>query len=99
MTTPSRRRTFALGFPLALVAALALLLVSETSYQRSRQAIHDMAQSYQLRLDIFRLQRLMVDAETGQRGYLLTGKDSYLEPYAGSTRKIGELGIDGARDE
>lgn len=91
MTHPPRRRTSALGFPLALIAALALLLVSETSYQRSTQAIHDMAQSYQLRLDLFRLQRLMVDAETGQRGYLLTGKPSYLEPYAGSAREIGEL--------
>lgn len=81
MTPPLRRRTSALGFPLALIAALALLLVSETSYQRSTQAIHDMAQSYQLRVDIFRLQRLMVDAETGQRGYLITRDAAYLEPY------------------
>lgn len=91
MSTSHRWRTAALGFPLALVAALALLLVSETSYQRSTQAIHDMAQSYQLRLDLFRLRRLMVDAETGQRGYLLTGKSTYLEPYAAATREIGQL--------
>ena len=91
MSTSHRWRTAALGFPLALVAALALLLVSETSYQRSTQAIHDMAQSYQLRLDLFRLRRLMADAETGQRGYLLTGKSTYLEPYAAATREIGQL--------
>jgi CheY-like chemotaxis protein/signal transduction histidine kinase/CHASE3 domain sensor protein len=29
------------------------------------------------------------DAETGQRGYLLTGKDSYLEPYNAGVLEIG----------
>jgi CHASE3 domain sensor protein len=29
------------------------------------------------------------DAETGQRGYLLTGKDSYLDPYNAATLEIG----------
>ena len=29
------------------------------------------------------------DAETGQRGYLLTGKDSYLDPYNAA---VGEMG-------
>ena len=31
---------------------------------------------------------LLSDAETGQRGYLLTGDDSYLEPYKTATRSI-----------
>jgi signal transduction histidine kinase/CheY-like chemotaxis protein/CHASE3 domain sensor protein len=29
------------------------------------------------------------DAETGQRGYLLTGKDSYLDPYNAAVEEIG----------
>ncbi len=29
------------------------------------------------------------DAETGQRGYLLTGKDSYLDPYIAALREMG----------
>src|ERR1700734_3263590 len=29
------------------------------------------------------------DAETGQRGYLLTGKDSYLDPYNAAVREVG----------
>lgn len=28
-----------------------------------------------------RVQELLVDAETGQRGYVITGKDSFLQPY------------------
>ena len=31
------------------------------------------------------------DAETGQRGYLLTGKDSYLEPYQSALDRIGRM--------
>lgn len=34
---------------------------------------------------------VMKDAETGQRGYLLTGRLSYLEPYNGAYRRAGEL--------
>jgi hypothetical protein len=32
------------------------------------------------------------DAETGQRGYLLTGKDSYLDPYNTAVQEIGAAG-------
>jgi PAS domain S-box-containing protein len=35
-----------------------------------------------------RLLSLMQDAETGQRGYLLTGEESYLAPYTKATRDI-----------
>jgi PAS domain S-box-containing protein len=35
-----------------------------------------------------RLENLMVDAETGQRGYLYTGGERYLEPYNRALREI-----------
>uniref|UniRef100_UPI001ABFDCF8 CHASE3 domain-containing protein n=1 Tax=Mucilaginibacter endophyticus TaxID=2675003 RepID=UPI001ABFDCF8 len=34
---------------------------------------------------------LMKDAETGQRGFLLTGKQHYLEPYRGASRRALDL--------
>ena len=35
---------------------------------------------------------LMQDAETGQRGYLLTGDEAYLQPYEAALRSIaGEI--------
>lgn len=33
------------------------------------------------RTNLSRLEKLLVDAETGQRGYIYTGKDNYLQPY------------------
>ena len=32
----------------------------------------------------------LIDAETGERGYLLTGKESYLEPYNGASSRVHE---------
>ncbi|MES2809938.1 MAG: CHASE3 domain-containing protein, partial [Bacteroidota bacterium] len=34
---------------------------------------------------------VMKDAETGQRGYLLTGRDLYLEPYNGAVKEALNL--------
>ena len=32
----------------------------------------------------------LVDAETGQRGYVLTGKEAYLEPYRAAIKEVGQ---------
>jgi CHASE3 domain sensor protein len=38
-------------------------------------------QGHQVRLQLAELLSVMEDAETGQRGYIITGNESYLEPY------------------
>lgn len=48
--------------------------------------------SQETRSHAYRLQGLAQDAETGQRGYLLTGRESYLDPYLDAQRDLsGEL--------
>lgn len=47
--------------------------------RRSREAV----------TEIERALSLLKDAETGQRGFLLTGDESYLEPYLEATRLLG----------
>ncbi|MBA3598948.1 MAG: CHASE3 domain-containing protein [Methylibium sp.] len=86
-----RRRAAILSFPLALIAALSLLLFGELSYHRSQTALQDTTDAYDVRLEVERLLRLMVDAESGQRGYLLTGRTDYLKPFAEATQSIGQL--------
>jgi CHASE3 domain sensor protein len=34
--------------------------------------------------------RTLVDAETGQRGFLLTGKDNFLEPYRQALARLDQ---------
>ena len=67
--------------PLACVAAVAMMFISEASYWRSVSSMDALGTMANARLNIQRLQRSLVDAETGQRGYLLTGRDEYLQPY------------------
>jgi CHASE3 domain sensor protein len=68
-----------------LAAATAILLVvavmSYSSLLRNAGDRQWVLRSYQVigKLDEVRIG--MTDAETGERGYILTGEDSYLEPY------------------
>lgn len=84
----TRLRRSAFAFPLAALAALALLLVSESSYWRARGSMNELGALGQARSAIQALHRLMLDAETGQRGYLLTGRKEYLAPYREANEEL-----------
>ncbi|MEO7160938.1 MAG: CHASE3 domain-containing protein [Polaromonas sp.] len=71
----------AISLPLAVLAAAFLIFINEASFQQSTKAVANMEQAQQTRSAINQLERQMLDAETGQRGYLLTGDQRYLEPY------------------
>ncbi|MFZ3126138.1 MAG: CHASE3 domain-containing protein [Acidovorax sp.] len=76
-----KSRTMAVSLPFALLAALVLIGINEAGHRRSQQAVEEMGQEQQTRNAVNRLLQSMLDAETGQRGYLLTGNETYLEPY------------------
>ncbi|KQP18219.1 CHASE3 domain-containing protein [Pseudorhodoferax sp. Leaf267] len=80
----------AISLPLALLAASILIAINETGYNRSVAALNSMAQVQETRGAVNRLLQHMLDAETGQRGYLLTGEVSYLEPYQNATAVINQ---------
>ncbi|ESQ77885.1 response regulator [Asticcacaulis sp. YBE204] len=48
------------------------------------------AQTHEVILGLSDLLSTMKDAETGQRGYILTGKDTYLEPYTQAVQNVQE---------
>jgi signal transduction histidine kinase len=74
------RRT-AWTLPLAALAAVVIFAINETAYDRSTSALASLGDRGTARTRIQVLWRSLVDAETGQRGYLLTGRPEYLEPY------------------
>ncbi len=84
-----RRSRFAA--PLALVAALVLLAANEVSHQRANRLIDSGQQALHGRVEVTRLLRLMVSAESSQRGYLLTGRAEYREPYKQALAEVGPL--------
>lgn len=82
------------------VAVFFLLAVSAMSWV-SRAAVSKSRSEYDFlqRVDreLIRLKLLVVDAETGQRGYLITGDPEYLEPYSRSMAEK-EAQIESIRD-
>jgi signal transduction histidine kinase/ActR/RegA family two-component response regulator len=79
-----------------LIATLALLLAVIAANYASvgrQDAEQDSAQrSLEVQLRLARVLSLLQDAETGQRGYLLTHKEAYLRPYSAALPAIdGEI--------
>lgn len=70
----------------------ALLLVSGfeliNEFRSNRAVRAEIDRSYETRAQIQRVFSLLQDAETGQRGYVITGDDRFLEPYDNAARDL-----------
>ena len=72
---------------LALIAA-----VTAANHLALARAIEDgrwLAHTHAVLEQVERVASLLKDAETGQRGYLLVGRDDYLKPYHAAIGSIG----------
>jgi signal transduction histidine kinase len=78
----------ALVFPLACAAAAAMLFISESSYWQSVRTLNQLGGMDTTLSGIQNLQQYILDAETGQRGYLLTGRPEHLKPYQQALQDI-----------
>lgn len=85
-----------ISLPIAVLAAAILIFINETGFHESRNAAADIMESQQTRASINKLLQQVLDAETGQRGYLLTGDERYLEPYTAAVAEIDQ-NLDGLR--
>src|SRR5690606_35666937 len=64
---------------IALLAVNATLLIINTAATMDSHAQY--ARSYEIKRSLSIFQAVITAAESGQRGYLLTGQTGYLEPY------------------
>lgn len=79
----------AVTFPLAVVTALVLMIISESSYRASVRSLDQLGVRALIQTSNLELMRQMLDAENGQRGYLITGRPEYLKPYRETMQSIG----------
>ena len=79
-----------ISLPLAVLAAALLVFINESSFQESTKALASIVSAQQTRGAISKLVQQVLDAETGQRGFLLTGDPRYLEPYNTATTDINQ---------
>ncbi len=75
---------------LAVLAAGVLIAINELGHSRSTAALDDIARASATRSALNRVLQHVLDAETGSRGYLLTGDPRYLEPYNKAVAEIGQ---------
>jgi len=83
---PSRNGSrIGLGTALGVAAAVAFFLISGglsySNIQSLRADTAKVVQTHDVIIELGNLLSAVQDAETGQRGYLLTGNDRYLEPF------------------
>ena len=78
---------------IGLALAILFFVVSGTIAYLNVRVVRDDAKrifhSHDVIVSLNGLMSTLQDAETGQRGYLLTGKDKYLDPY---NRAVSEMG-------
>ncbi|HSW05481.1 CHASE3 domain-containing protein [Aquabacterium sp.] len=84
-------RIGAFALPFLLAVAALMLGINEASYWGSREALVSLNAVVTSRQVVLRLLGVLVDAETGQRGYLLTGRATYLEPYRNALEAVKGL--------
>jgi methyl-accepting chemotaxis protein len=99
-------RKIALGFGLSV---LILLAVGAVAYRSTDVLIDNnanVAHSHHVLEDLSELLSLMKDAETGQRGFVITGDEAYLDPHSAAVPLVGKtvadlrsLTLDSARQQ
>lgn len=78
--------TLGIVIPLLLIGVPALL--SSRSEARVKESVGWVTHTFEVQTGVQNLVNSLVDVETGQRGFLLTQKRSYLEPYEAARPRI-----------
>ena len=76
------------GFALGMVIIVAIAIHTQVLMQQLSEANRRVVHTHQVLEGLERLVSLLKDAETGQRGFLLTGEGRYLEPYTAASGRI-----------
>ncbi|MEY4563623.1 MAG: hypothetical protein RLZZ618_2900 [Pseudomonadota bacterium] len=74
--------------PAVVAAALVLVVVSEITYQDTASTLRGGLSLTDARIATAHLLQLVTDAETAERGFLLTGEGAYLLPYTAAKEAL-----------
>lgn len=73
---------------LGVVASIAVLAFAEMSNRRLERGTATVSNSLETRAGVFEILGLVTDSETAQRGFLLTEREAYLEPYVKADERL-----------
>ena len=83
------RRRIIVGFVVPLALALFTSLVVFQIVRTYNRSVANVTAASRASGDLNVLIKAVVDAETGQRGFAITGNEVFLEPYTSSTASLG----------
>jgi CheY-like chemotaxis protein/CHASE3 domain sensor protein len=86
------RMDLSVSLGLSLVAVFFIIsgIVSYINIRTLNRDAEQIAHTHEVLLGLNNVLSTMKDAETGQRGYIITGQESYLEPYSNASTIIEE---------
>lgn len=84
-------RNLRIGYGFSLLIVLTIGFVSFLTLQQLLKSNQAVAHSGQIMQKLEKVLSAMKDAETGQRGYLLTGQSDFLKPYNGAYKEAFNL--------
>ena len=74
-------RKIAAGFTLSFALLAVIGTVAYTSINTLMNTNHAVTHTHEVLEHVANVLSLLKDAETGQRGYVITGDEAFLEPY------------------
>ena len=82
------KRNLLMGFGCSLLILIGSSVASYISIKQLLESQRAVEHTTQVRIGLDDLVSRMKDAETGQRGFLLSGEDIFLEPYMGAKDEV-----------
>ncbi|HWQ32107.1 MAG TPA: PAS domain S-box protein [Blastocatellia bacterium] len=76
------------AFIVALILIISLSVISYRALREMVEAQSQVSHTREVSLGLAEVFSTLKDAETGQRGFLITGEESYLEPYHTARNKL-----------
>ena len=86
----ARRSVFTIAFAVALAIFASIGWLTSLNMIAIKQSGYLESHSYIVINELDKLLSALKDAETGQRGFIITGDEKYLEPYNSSLAEISE---------
>jgi methyl-accepting chemotaxis protein len=84
-------KKLAVGFSVSLVLLVAIGTVAYRALDLLTRTSYWVAHTHAVLEHVGRIASLLKDAETGQRGFIITGDENYLEPYNAAISEIGKV--------
>lgn len=80
-----------LGFGVVLLLMISIGFATKLSMDNLAEAIKWQTHTYEVQRNLQNIEKYLLNAETGQRGFIFTGKEEFLEPYKNGTSGVTQL--------